>query len=71
MFDQKNVDGRFLAAMLSSSAVVALWGGFQCHDEETNRKLLFVSTRRLRPFRQGSDEEHGTESKLMAEILVN
>lgn len=56
--------------MLASSPLVALLEDFQYNEEETNRKLLFVSTRRVRPFQQGSEEEHGTELVLMQKCLL-
>lgn len=43
-----------VAAVLAAHALVALLGRFQCDKEEIGRKLLFVSTRRVRPFQQGT-----------------
>ncbi len=51
------------------SPLVALFAGCQSDvetdEEEILRKLLFLSTRCVRPFQQGSEREHGEEPTLV------
>lgn len=60
----------FSAVMSAAHLLASLSGRFQSDKEETRRKPLFVSTRRVRPFQQGSEKEHGTELKLAQKFLL-
>lgn len=57
-----------VSASLTPRSLVALLAYIQSDEEEILRKLLFRSTRCVRPFRQGSEKEHGTEPILVYQL---